>query len=600
MAIKGGVGSRNNIGRAIGAFGDYLDPIQEIEKRIKQIEAINLKHGKVTQETISKYKADLEKKQQKEQEAQEKKQLLELNKQYGNIAQKFSANITLALSQAGETIGKIVGTLSGGINSYIQSYNTFLSNITTRLQGTNLSAQQMVRNVSKNLGTSPYLKQTDMINNLNKFVESGIAYNVELRAYVATATSKIASTFNAFDSSLLRLIRIQQADSTVARLGMESLLTKFLNARYEDTSYLSSIGTGNISANLLEAESLMGYKGASEFDYAVQRWLGSMSALGVSSNTINMLSQGLGYLGSGNVSALSSNSALRNLLVMASGGSYGSLLTGGLTAQSASDILQNIVAFGQNIAMSGNNVVKSEFASLFGLSVSDLVSLLNITTNDVKEITSGIVKYETLRQETSNQLATMSKRTSAAEMVSNVLANMTTSLSANIASNPALLGLWTVAGLMESSGLDIPIPVPLVGTLSTANLMKLGAIGGGGLTSLINAASALGSGNLAGTKISAWTDTQVRGNGLATTGLISGTTTSTSAYMGGYNEGMTQNTFQEVQERGAEYTGTAEEGDNLAQIKKILEESIMLDVKNIYNLLDTWNTKFTTSRLFNF
>lgn len=597
MSIKGGVGSRANIGRAIGATGDYLDPIQEIEKRIKEIEKLNLKYGKTTQENINKYKAGLEEKQRKENEAKEKKQLLEISKQYGNIAQKFSSSITLALSNVGKTVNEIVGKFNGGINSYIESYSNFLSSVTTRLQGTNLTAQQLVRNVSKNLGTSPYLRQSDMINNLNKFVESGIAYNVELRAYVATATSKIASTFNAFDSSLLRLIRIQQADSTVARLGMESLLTKFLNARYEDTSYLSSIGTGNISANLLEAESLMGYKGASEFDYAVQRWLGSMSALGVSSNTINMLSQGLGYLGSGNVSALSSNNALRNLLVMASGGDYGSLLTGGLTAQSASNILQNIVSFGQSIASSGNNVVKSEFASLFGLSVSDLVSLLNITTQDVKEITSGIVQYETLRQETTNQLATMSKRTSAAEMVSNVLANMTTSLGANIASNPALIGIWTVAELMEKSGLDISIPLPLMGgSLSTANLMKLGAIGTGGLTSLVNAASTLANGNLAGTKITAWTDTQVRGNGLATTGLVSGATTSTSAYMGGYSEDMTRNAFQQNQENVSEYTGTSEEDD----IAKILKEQIAMDVRNIYNLLEQWNTKFTTSRLFNF
>ena len=49
------------------------------------------------------------------------------------------------------------------------------------------------------------------------------------------------------------------------------------------------------------------------------------------------------YLGSGNISALSGNSALQNLFVMASGGNYGRLLTGGLNARNASALLQNIV-----------------------------------------------------------------------------------------------------------------------------------------------------------------------------------------------------------------------------------------------------------------
>ena len=63
--------------------------------------------------------------------------------------------------------------------------------------------------------------------NINKAVESGISYNVAQRAFLETIKDDIAKTFNAFDSTLLQIIRVQQADSTAARLGMEATLNQF-------------------------------------------------------------------------------------------------------------------------------------------------------------------------------------------------------------------------------------------------------------------------------------------------------------------------------------------------------------------------------------
>lgn len=510
----------------------------------------------------------------------------------------WEANATTAqkvAKQMGENFSKALGqgllkTFSS-IDDYIKKYTQYMGTISTRLQGTDLTYSRITGNVARNLGTSPYLKQTDMIDNLNKFVESGIAYNLESRAYIATATQKIATTFNAFDSSLLRLIRIQQADSTVARLGMESLLTKFLNARYQDTSYLTGGNSGNITSQLLEAESLMGYKGASEFDYAVQKWLGSMSSLGVSSNTINMLAQGLGYLGSGNISALSGNTALQNLFVMATGGNFSQYLTGGLNATSASNILQSIVNFGKNIASSGNNVVRSELASLFGLSVSDLISLTNITTQDVKEITKDLVSYEKLRKETTNQLATMGQRTTLSEKVSNVMANAMASLGANVANNPGLYAMWELATMMANSGLDYDFNIGFLGTGTSTKLstiIKTGVVGGGLMGSLANALVNIVGGNALGTQLGVWGERQTRGTGLATRGVTSGITTSSSSYLGSFDETSTQSSFKEQQEQAATYTGEQEEDE----MTKIIRDSIDVNIQNIYNILDKWDDKF--------
>ena len=207
--------------------------------------------------------------------------------------------------------------------------------------------------------------------------------------------------------------------------------------------------------------------------------------------------------------------------------------------------------------------------------------------NELASITEDIVTYEQLRDETTNRLATMSQRTTPGEMVANVLANMQTSLGANIASNPVALGIWTVANLMSDSGLDIPIPVPLVGSLSTANLMKLGVIGTGAITSLGNIASAIGSGNLAGTNISAWTDTVERGKGLGVNGVSSGRGLSGSAYIGAYDSENTKAGFSQVESQAEEYTGAKTD-----EITELIRDHIAPDVSGIKTILESWDLNY--------
>ena len=117
---------------------------------------------------------------------------------------------------------------------------------------------------------SPFIKQADAVNNLKNFVGKGIAFNVEQRAFLDTISEKIATTFEATDASLLKLVRIQQADSTAARLGMESALTAFLNNMYETTEYMSEIAD-DIRGQIYEASALMDATDATEFEYQVQK-----------------------------------------------------------------------------------------------------------------------------------------------------------------------------------------------------------------------------------------------------------------------------------------------------------------------------------------
>lgn len=117
---------------------------------------------------------------------------------------------------------------------------------------------------------SPFVQQKDVVEKLKTLVGQGISFNVEQRAFLDTISEKIATTFEATDASLIKLVRIQQADSTAARLGMESALTSFLNNMYETTEYMQQ-AADSIRANIYEASALMDAEKATEFEYQVQK-----------------------------------------------------------------------------------------------------------------------------------------------------------------------------------------------------------------------------------------------------------------------------------------------------------------------------------------
>ena len=503
-----------------------------------------------------------------------------------SVASNFSDQVKNNISQA---FKNTVKAASKGIDDYISTYSQYMGTISARIQGTSLNYNTMMSNISRNLSTSPYVKQTDMISNLNKFVESGITYNIELRSYLATVTDRIATTFNAFDSNLLRIIRIQQADSTTARLGMEALLTQFLNTNFGDTSYLNT--SSDISKLLLEAESQMGYKGATEFEYVVQKWLGSMSSVGVSDTALQSIATGLGYLGSGNVSGLSSNTALQNLLVMASsraGLDYSSMLTGGLTASDTNKLMKSLVNYMQNISTSGNNVVRSELANIFGLTVSDLKSISNLSSSDIGNISNSLMSFGTAIDEVNNQLAQLSTRTSISQKISNVLGNLLTSIGANVATNPVLYGTWEAAKLLESSGLDYKITAEPFGfgiSSSLSQIMKTGVVGISGITSLIGALGNLK--NAGGTNLSVWGGSETTSRGQGLNPYASKRSSSASSYIGAADSTLYNETFGEMTSESATYTGT--QSETSMELMEVVRDKIAVDVNSIKIILEEIN-----------
>lgn len=436
-----------------------------------------------------------------------------------------------------EQFNKIMSSISNAMKGVIDSYSKYQSTIDTRLQGTNKTFGQLQGSLLNNVGITPYLKTQVMLDNLQKLVETGIAFNLEQRAFLSSVSDKVASTFNAFDSNLLRIVRLQQADSTASRMGMEAYLTKFLNNMFSNTEYLNN-SFDTVTGNLVEATSQMSTQMAVQFEYITQKWLGSLSSVGLSDAAISSISEAIGYLATGNVSGLESSS-MQNLIVMAAsrvGLSYADMLTRGINLSETNTLLGSMVEYLQQIGSSTNQVVKNQYASTFGVSVSDLRAAANLNVKDIKAIGDNMLSYTGALGELTNQLSTITQRLSMAEKINNVVANAQYSLYTNIAASPSLMSLWSVTDMIQeyTGGINIPSVLGTGPNTTVENLMKLGIIGVGSLGMIgdiisgigntidfSNAFAKLGGNNLVTTS---------RGTGLSASD--SGFWTSESSYIG--------------------------------------------------------------------
>ena len=517
----------------------------------------------------------------------------------GTVAERVKASFTKnaieSIQQLGKTAANLVGSAVSGamrsVDDYIGTYSKYMSGIEARLQGSNLSYSSISSRISTNLMASPYVSQKAMLENLNNLVKSGIAYNVEYRAFLQTIKEDIADTFDAANGTLLRLIRIQQADSTASRLGLEAFMTRFLNANYMDTSYLNSLSK-TVSSNLLEASSQMGTSQSLAFESSIQKWLGSLSSVGVSESAISSISQGLGYLGSGNVTALSGNSALQNLIVMAAsraGLNYGELATGGLNANTSNKLLYSLVSFAREIAGTNNEVLKSQYAALFGLTVSDVTAMLNLTADQLNKISNTVINESNLQAELKYQVSQIPSRLSMQERIDNALSNVMGAAGNIIANNPALYVTYQLASLIENAG-GLKIPTPFVGSIDLANLTKMGIVG---VTTLTQAGAILnglfGNGGL-DVNPSTWNalGTLTGGGRRQVLSTNVSRTTSESSYIGSNSESdFYQESLAAKEESTTKLTGSSE-----SELETILKEetnpnvrTIMLTVNAIEELL---------------
>jgi hypothetical protein len=410
--------------------------------------------------------------------------------------------------QLDTTIGAMVKAFNEGmneINTAIETYAGYKMGIDARLQGSD-SEFKDIEDTLNSVAFSPLIRTETLYANLSELVAEGISANVAQVAFLQTVKDGIATTFDVNNSALRRIIRLQQYDSTAARLGMEASLTAYLNELVSSTEYLQQT-FDSVAEGLLEASSTMSAQQSTEFEYVVQKWLGTLSGLGLSDSAASSIAQAIGHLGSGNVTDLSS-SAIQNLIAVSSSGggaSFSDLLTRGLDAGRVNDLLYNMLTYvSNNIATTNNNVVRSELAKTFGLSVSDVISIQNLFENEdaqstINNLYNNVMSFTDMYSELTSQMNDLSGRVGIANIIQNANKNFLFSTGMSIGASPILNTTWQVTDLIQkyTGGINLPFISAMGNGLdlnaTAEGLIKLGIVGISTLGNIGGIVSGIGS-----------------------------------------------------------------------------------------------------------
>ena len=520
---------------------------------------------------------------------------------------KFSFKETLA------NLGGAINDMAKQLDKKIDEIYSYKGAIDTRLQGLRgtggfFGGSSQWDRINTKLtgiaGISPLIKQSELANKVKEMVGQGIAFNIEQRATLAVLKDKIATTFDAANGTLLRLVRIQQQDTTAGRLGMESALTAFLNNMYETTEYMEGIAK-TVKGSLEEAMSLMSGENALSFEYQVQKWLGSMYSVGMSQEAVQGLGGVLGKLASGQIDAIT-NGGQGNLVIMAAnqaGLSVADLLNNGLNSQTTNELMNAMVDYLAKIAKDAGDskVIQQQMASVYGMTASDLKAAANLAKSTGAVSRNGLT-YGAAIARLNSMANSMWKRTSVGEMMGNAFDNFQYTLAAGIANNPALYAMYKTAGLLDAVTGGIALPdIKVMGTgvnlqTTIADLMRVGAMSGSILAGIGTMIASGGNGGITGSGIlraagiSGAANMVSRGNGSALS-TTSGASVSESGALIGNSSGSDVKNATMTSATDSANAQLAEAVDSSEETK--LSE-VYAEVVEIYKLLqDVANGSYT-------
>jgi hypothetical protein len=421
--------------------------------------------------------------------------------------QKRRENATKAEDAANSAM-EALANLAQQLNAQTDKIGAKKAPIDTRLQGSKANDtilgsywKQLARDMNKIGAVNPYFKQEDFANNIEALVNRGISFDIKQRAFLMTIQEKIANTFNVADGTLLRLIRIQQQDTTAGRLGMESALNSFLNSMYETSEYLTDVAA-SVRGSLEEMQALMEGAAGTELEFQVQKWMGSLYSVGMSQDAVQSIAQTFGQIASGDVNGLT-GSGTGNLLIMAAneaGMSIADILQDGLDAKETNELMQAMVNYLAEIAetSSDSRVVQQQLANVYGMRASDLKAATNLASS-IKDVSKQDLTYSGMLGQLNKMANSMFLRTSQGEALSNIWSNVQYTMATQMSNDPILYLLPKVATLLEdyAGGIDLPF-LNVMGfgvdlNTSVAQLMNVAAMGGTILGALGPMISGLGS-----------------------------------------------------------------------------------------------------------
>lgn len=481
----------------------------------------------------------------------------------GNLAGQLAGALKVAL-------GMGWNKAMSSVDDYLATYTQNFTSVTTRLQNSGYTYENINKVFKANTAANPYVRYDKLLTKLNSLVEEGVAKGVAQRAFLGTIAEEVATTFDATQASLLQIVRIQQTDTTAQRLGLEANLTRLFNYYFGDTSYLSQ-AFDSVQQTLIGTSSQMSADASIEFEYIVQKWLGSLGSVGVDSSTLQTIAEGINYLGTGNVEALSSNSALQNLLVMSAnraGLNYGTLLTNGLNSSETNTLLKSLIQYVQEISNSNNNVVKSAYANLFGVKISDMAAFNNLNSTVIDQLYQQAMTSSDTITELNWQLGQADKRYHLSTKIQNLLDNTFMGIGMGVANNAATYGLYKAASMLESitGGINLPV-ISIMGNsfdpkMSLEGLIKTGVVGFSAIGQLVSSIGNIFSGSAL--DINKWDVNTNKGKGFRgfTNGNAVSQTTSQATYVSNSNATGTKQALVDQQKAEASTVSGNDEQEN--------------------------------------
>jgi hypothetical protein len=301
---------------------------------------------------------------------------------------------------------------------------------------------------------------------------------------------------------------------------MEAALNEFLNNMYETTEYMEGLAK-TVKGSLEEAMSLMTGENALSFEYQIQKWLGSLSSVGMSDGSVQGLAGVLGQIAAGKIEGITGGGQ-GNLVIMAAnqaGVNMSDILSNGLDQDTTNTLMNSMVDYLAKIYNDAGNskVIQQQIASVYGLSASDLKAAVNLSSQRQAVANDGL-DYNGAMARLRDMAGSMWQRTSAGELLSNMWQNFQYSLAAGTAANPAAYAMFKIGGLLENvAGDALNFSLPLAyGTGSTMvfdipNLLRAGGMATG-IMGGIGAMLGGGGGGLTGNSI-------LRGIGLKDNGI---------------------------------------------------------------------------------
>lgn len=467
--------------------------------------------------------------QRESEKLDEKEKAKQANEDFGPLL-KESLKSQASAAAAMKAGFKMLDDLAKSIDTNIESFYQYQGHIEARLQGSESSFKSVAKSIDKNVGFSGLLSQKEMVNSIKELTDHGVAYNIETRAFLATVSENIANTFDAFDASLLRMIRIQQADTTAARLGMEASLTKLFNQYFSDTSYLTD-AFDSVSGAILDASSQMTRDASMEFEYIVQKWLGALYSIGLSQDTVNTIAEGINYLGTGNVEALNNNDALRTLLAMSAsqaGMDFGQILIDGIDADTTNELLKSMITYLSQISSNtqNNQVTKAVYSELFGMNTTDLKVFSHLQQSELDQLYKNTQSYNDSWNEVNNQLSQVASRIHISQIIDTAFENIMVDAATNIGGNVGTYGLWKTLNIIE--GLTGGIQIPAFAVMGNmvdldTTITALAKAGIAGLSLMSSVLGGLFSGQMFGTlDLKKWGFDDYTSRGASTTQILKG------------------------------------------------------------------------------